>query len=289
MIYLLLSILTSTCIFIMFKLFAKNNVNIIQAIVVNYTVCVIVGLIVQGDFPSINEIVYNQWFTHALMIGGLFISVFYLTALTVKYSGVAVASIANKLSLIIPVIAAYFLYQDAFTILKIAGIIVAILSVIFAAYKQESEHHKHNFQYYFYPALVLLGGGVIDTFSKWNQEYFLKDTEFDLFLIFVFGTAAAIGWIILSYRYFYLKEKLSIKSLGYGIALGIPNYGSMAFLLAALNVEGWESSVVFPINNIAVVAASCLIAAFVFKEKLTKTNIVGIFLAIVAILLIIEN
>lgn len=289
MIYLLLSIFTSTCIFIMFKLIAKNQVNILQAIVVNYTVCVIIGLFVQGNFPSINEIIYNQWFTHALMIGGLFISVFYLTALTVKYSGVAVASIANKLSLIIPVIAAYFLYQDNFTLLKILGIIIALLAVVLAAYKKESEHHKHNFQYYFYPALVLLGGGVIDTFTKWNEEYFLKDTEFDLFLIFVFGTAAAIGWIILSYRYFYLKEKLNVKSLGHGIALGIPNYGSMAFLLAALNVEGWQSSVVFPINNIAVVAASCLIATFVFKEKLTKTNIVGIFLAIVAILLIIDN
>ncbi len=273
----------------MFKLVAKNQVNIIQTIVVNYTICVIIGLFVQGSFPSLNDIIYNQWFTHALMIGGLFISVFYLTALTVKYSGVAVASIANKLSLIIPVIASYFLYQDTFTWVKILGIILALLAVVLAAYKQESEHHKHNFNYYFFPALVLLGGGVIDTFTKWNEEYFLKDTEFDLFLIFVFGTAAAVGWVILSYRYFYLKEKLSVKSLGYGIALGIPNYGSMAFLLAALNVEGWESSVVFPINNIAVVAASCLIAAFVFKEKLTKTNIVGIFLAIVAIVLIIDN
>jgi len=289
MIYLLLSIFTSTCIFIMFKLIAKNQANILQAIVVNYTVCVVMGLFVQGNFPPVSGIIYNDWFTHALMIGGLFISVFYITALTVKYSGVAVASIANKLSLIIPVIAAYFLYQDDFTISKILGIIIALLAVVFAAYKKESENHKHNFQYYFYPALVLLGGGVIDTFTKWNQEFFLKDTEFDLFLIFVFGTAAAIGWIILSYRYFYLKEKLNIKSIGYGIALGIPNYGSMAFLLAALNVEGWESSVVFPINNIAVVAASCLVAAIVFKEKLTKTNLIGILLAIIAILLIIDN
>ena len=289
MIYLLLSIFTSTCIFIMFKLIAKNQVNIMQAIVVNYTVCVIMGLFVQGNFPPINEIIYNDWFTNALMIGGLFISVFYITALTVKFSGVAVASIANKLSLIIPVIAAYFLYQDNFTLLKILGIIIALLAVVFAAYKKESEHHKHSFQYYFYPALVLLGGGVIDTFTKWNQEYFLKDTEFDLFLIFVFGTAAAIGWVILSYRYFYLKEKLNVKSLGYGIALGIPNYGSMAFLLAALNVEGWQSSVVFPINNIAIVAASCLIATFVFKEKLTKINLIGILLSIAAILMIMKS
>ena len=286
MIYLLLSILTSVCIFIMFKLFAKNNVNIIQGIVVNYTVCVIIGIVAQGAFPPMQDIIFNDWFTHALMIGGLFISVFYLTALTAKYSGIAVASIANKLSLIIPVIAAYFLYRDEFTVLKIAGIIVAMLAVIFAAYKEESEHHKHNFNYYFFPALVLIGGGVIDTFTKWNQEYFLKESEFDLFLIFVFGTAAVVGWLIVSYRYFFLKEKLSVKSLKYGVLLGIPNYGSMAFLLAALSVPGWESSMIFPVNNIAVVAVSCLLAAFVFKEKLSKVNIAGIFLAIAAILMI---
>ena len=99
MIYLLLSILTSTMIFVAFKLIAKNHVNILQAIVINYTICVIEGALVQKSFPPLAEILQSEWLLYAMGLGCLFISVFYLTALTVKYSGVAVASIASNCSL----------------------------------------------------------------------------------------------------------------------------------------------------------------------------------------------
>ncbi len=289
MIWLFLSILTSVMIFVAFKLIAKNNVPMLPAIVVNYTVCVIEGAIAQGSFPSASSIVTNTWFTHALMIGGLFISVFYLMGLTVKYAGLAVSSIANKLSLIIPVTAAYFLYDDPFTPLKIGGIAVAMVAVVFASYKKEESGKPHNFNYYFFPLLVLIGSGVIDTFTKWNQENFLDDTDFNLFLIFVFGTAAAIGWMVLFYRYIYLREKVTVKSIGYGLLLGIPNYGSLYFLIRTLDLPGWESSTVFPVNNIAIVAGTCLVAYFVFREKLLKVNVAGIILAMIAILMIMKS
>ncbi len=289
MIYLLLSILASICIFIVFKLIAKNSVPVFQSIVVNYTVCIIMGVLLQWHFPTIKEIVFAPWFSNALILGGLFISIFYITARTVKISGVAVTTIASKLSLVIPIIAAYFLYSDDFNALKILGIFLALIAVVFAAYRKKDDNESHQFIYFFFPALVLLGGGVVDTFVKWNQEFFLEDGQFNLFLIIAFGTAAVIGWIVLSYRYLDLNEKLNTKSLGYGILLGIPNYGSMAFLLAALNVDGWQSSMVFPVNNIAIVVCSCLIATFIFKEKLSKLNFIGIALGVFAILLIMQS
>ncbi|MBK9506889.1 MAG: DMT family transporter [Bacteroidetes bacterium] len=286
MIYLLLSILTSTMIFVAFKLVAKNHVNILQAIVINYTICVIEGALVQKTFPPLAEILQSEWLLYAMGLGCLFISVFYLTALTVKYSGVAVASIASKLSLIIPVIAAYFLYNETFTWLKIAGILVAMIAVVLAAYKEDTEHHKHNFNYYFFPLLVVFGSGIIDAFTKWNQENTLQESEFNLFLICVFGTAACIGWLILIVKYIHRRETFTLKSIGHGMLLGIPNYGTMYFLIAVLNLPGWHSSTVFPVNNIAIVVASCLVAMVVFKEKLSRINLLGITLSVAAILMI---
>lgn len=286
MLYLILSILTSTLIFVAFKLIAKNHINILQAIVVNYTVCVIEGAIAEKGLPSIASLMATSWFLNTLLLGGMFITVFYLTALTVKYSGVAVASIASKLSLIIPVIAAYFLYHDTFTPVKIIGIVIAMIAVVFAAYKEDTEHHKHNFNFYFFPLLVMLGSGLIDTYTKWNQAVNLTVPEFNLFLICVFGTAAAIGWVLLGAKLVLYKEKLSLKSVGHGILLGVPNYGTMYFLIHALNEPGWNSSTIFPVNNIAIVVASCFVAMAVFKEHLSKINILGIILALAAILMI---
>lgn len=286
MFYLLMSVFTSTLIFVAFKLIIKNQANILQAIVINYTVCVIVGMLVQNKFPSLNEIIERPWLINTFILGAMFITVFYLTALTVKYSGLAVASIASKLSLIIPVLAAYFLYDDVFSPIKIIGIIVAMIAVVLAAYKEDTEHHKHNFNFYFFPLLVLLGSGLIDTFTKWNQEQHLTEADFNLFLICVFGTAAVIGWSILLAKYVTKQESISGKTFRHGLLLGIPNYGTMYFLIAALNVPGWNSSTVFPVNNIAIVVASCLVAMVIFKEHLSKINLLGILLAVTAILMI---
>lgn len=289
MIYLLLSILTSVLIFVAFKLIAKNHIPVLQAIVVNYTVCVVVGMLADGGLPQLSGIISKPWFLNSVLLGGLFISIFYITAITVKHSGLAVASIANKLSLIIPVTASYFLFGDTFSVLKICGIAMAMLAVVFTVYKPETETHKHDFNYYFLPLLVLLGGGAIDTWTKWNQEHLLQEADFNCYLIIIFGTAACVGWLVVVYRYMRFSEHLKWRTVGHGLLLGIPNYGSLYFLIVALNVPGWKSSVVFPVNNIAVVAVSCLVAMVLFKEKLSGLNLAGIGLSMLAIFLIMQS
>ncbi len=284
MIFLILSIICSTFIFVVFKLIAKNNINILQAIVINYTVCVLTGIIAQNDIPSLSLLILRPWFINSIFMGILFITIFNITAFTVRVSGVAVTSIFNKLSLIIPVTVAYFLYDDDFSTFKIIGIIIAVIAIIFTTYKSEPHNFKRNFKYYFLPVIVLVGSGLIETFTKLNQYYFVQHDEFNLFLIAIFGSAAIIGWVLVIFRYFYYKEKIAVKSLGYGLLLGVPNYGSIYFLIVLLDLPNWDSSTVFPVNNISIVVATCLVAMFVFKERMNKINITGIGLAIIAIL-----
>ncbi len=287
MIYLLLSIFTSTLIFIAFKLIARNRVNTIQAIVVNYVVCVIEGSLVQRNFPPFKELINGDWLIPAVLLGSLFISVFYATAMTVKFGSMAMASIANKLSLIIPTTLAFFLYNDPVTISKIAGILVALVAVVLTSYQKGITPTGSNFKYFIFPALVLAGSGIIDASSKYCQESFVGDGELNLFLIAVFGTAGLMGCLILVYRKIRYQENLSIKSIGHGLLLGIPNYGTMYFLIAALNHPLWgNSSTFFPINNICIVLTTSFCGWLIFKEKLNRTNFFGILLAVISIGLI---
>ena len=78
---------------------------------------------------------------------------------------------------------------------------------------------------------------------------------------------------------------LSIKSIGWGIALGIPNYMCMYFLLKTLGAFT-EASIVLPINNIGIVMASTLTGVFVFKEHLSTFNKIGLMLAIASIVIL---
>ena len=82
------------------------------------------------------------------------------------------------------------------------------------------------------------------------------------------------------------KKRFQLKSIPFGILLGVVNYGSMYFLLLALRVENTESSTIFTINNIAILALSTLVGLVLFKENISKKNWIGIILAFIAILLV---
>jgi len=74
----------------------------------------------------------------------------------------------------------------------------------------------------------------------------------------------------------------------WGIALGISNYGSLYFIIRALNHQTnngntFDGSIVFGINNLGVIALSVLIGLLFFKEKLLKINWIGIIISFIAI------
>lgn len=71
-----------------------------------------------------------------------------------------------------------------------------------------------------------------------------------------------------------------------GIVLGIPNYYSIFFLIKALQNKNFESSELFTFNNVGVVILSTVVGVVLFKERLSKKNLIGVALAIIGIVLV---
>jgi uncharacterized membrane protein len=80
--------------------------------------------------------------------------------------------------------------------------------------------------------------------------------------------------------------KILPRSILGGIALGVPNFFSIYFLLRALQNEVLNSASVFTINNVAIVMFSTLLGILLFKEVLSTKNWVGITMAVLSILLV---
>jgi len=78
----------------------------------------------------------------------------------------------------------------------------------------------------------------------------------------------------------------SINTLLGGSLLGIVNYGSLYYLIAALNSSGFKSSVVFSMVNIGIVSLSLIFGLFIYKEKISKLNYLGIGLSFIAIIIL---
>ncbi len=263
-----------------FKLFNKYNINTLQAIVVNYiTACICGSLLYEGQIrPS--EIIQTDWFFAAIGLGFLFIAIFNVMALTAQKNGLSVASVASKMSVIIPVIFGIYVYNESIGSQKIIGIILALIAVYLTSVKQKDDAILT--QSIYLPIILFFGSGIIDT----SVNHFAPDDGIPIFSATIFGIAAIIGFVILGYRTIKHKEYFKLKSVPFGITLGIVNYCSIYFLLKALRVDGFESSSLFTINNVAIVAISTLIGLLLFKEKISSKNWIGILIALVSIILV---
>lgn len=285
MIYLLFCVLSSTLIFVVFKLFERFKINILQAITVNYITAFITGIIVYDQVVSISQLVNFNWFYYTLFLGILFIIIFFLMAITTQKGGLSVVSIATKMSMVIPILFGLFYYKEDAGALKIIGIILALIAVYFSSLKAKSSITVHK-KYLIYPVLVFMGSGIIDTSLKFLEDSFVAKNDVPLFSATIFLTAAIIGIIIIAVKSIRDGFKIEFKNIIAGVFLGIPNYFSIYFLLQALRSEGFESSDIFTLNNVAVVMLSTIIGILLFKEKLIPKNWIGIFLAILSILFI---
>ncbi|MGB7393762.1 MAG: EamA family transporter [Pricia sp.] len=341
MIYLALSVLSSSLIFVVFKLYPRFRVETLFAIIVNYVVACSTGLFFYEGGISLAEVPYKPWFWGTMALGILFIVVFNLMAATAQKVGVSVASVATKMSLAIPVLFGVVVYNEQLGPLKIVGIVLALAAVYFASVKKKKpnalppisvqkpvgspqlkepanpeeairldgattssvpagsgKRKKSQKQAdspksltvskwaLLLPLSVFLGSGIIDTGIKFFQEYHIEQDDYPIFSASIFATAAVTGILFILIKSFKKPLKISFRNILGGIALGIPNYFSIYFLLRALQHDSLNSASVFTINNVAIVMFSTLLGIVLFKEQVSAKNWAGIGLAVTSIVLV---
>jgi drug/metabolite transporter (DMT)-like permease len=284
LIYLLLSIVASTCIFIIFKLFDKYKINTLQAIVVNYFIACLFGLWMYDKPIVIGDIIESKWIYGAIGLGFLFIAIFNVMALTAQRKGLSVASVASKMSVIIPVIFGIYVYNEGVGVQKVVGILLALVSVYLSSIKSKTINNPTKGLWL--PILLFFGSGVIDTSIKYIETTYLPENSIPIFSASIFAFAFIIGSSILIVKAIQEPFKFPVKSVIGGMILGVVNYFSIYYLLKALNNESLESSTLFTVNNVAIVMVSTLLGLLFFKENISKINWMGIILAIISIVIV---
>ena len=191
MIYLLLSIVFNAVLFVIIKLFARFNIDALQALVVNYFVAFLVGLFFLDNSLAPKEIISHDWFKGSILLGFVFISTFYATTLTSQRNGLSVASVASKMSVIIPITLGVILYNESLGFVKIIGILLALIAVYFTSKKETGEVQQAN--NLLFPVLVFLGAGTIDASLKYLQTYHVPANQIGLFSTVTFFCAFSVG------------------------------------------------------------------------------------------------
>lgn len=289
MIYLLLAVACSVLLGFIFKLFPRFGVDGFQAIVVNYFTCVACGWLHIGRFPLSTENAGAPWMPYALVLGFVFISGFNGAALTVRYFGVTVSQIMQRMSILLTVPFAILAYGESASWGKIVGVALALASIVLVNWPQKSIENKQVAQksrlLLLIPLATWLLAAVIEILFIRVQKEGLTNPNDPTFITTIFGTAGVVGLALCIFGWLTKRLTFSWKNAIAGVALGIPNYGSMFFLLMALG-SGLEGSILFPVLNVAIIFATTVGAVWLFHERLSRLNWFGIALALAAIGLI---
>jgi drug/metabolite transporter (DMT)-like permease len=283
--YLILSILISTLFGISFKIIAVNNIKSFQAIVINYLVAGSLGFITTTSDVTPLTIFEQKWTWLAIGLGIVFVSSLFVIAETTARSGISVAQVSNRMAVVIPISIAMLYYGDALTVYKIAGIILAVISVYLVSHKEETGTVKQKL-WWLFPLVIFICSGIIDSAINYGQRFLLSENDFDAFLSTIFMTAFVFGFLALLYQLCIQKQEFQAKAIPAGLVLGAINFGTMYFIVKALNANILEPSALFPVNNLSILTLSTIISVLVFKEKLSGKNWLGIGLSLLAIFIL---
>jgi drug/metabolite transporter (DMT)-like permease len=294
MLLLLLSALCSATLMLVFKAFEKWGVNVWQGVTFNYIVCVITGSIVfitKVYSPESASSGSLEWLYPSGILGILFFTGFSLSGFSTQKAGVTITTLAAKMSLIMPVLFnVLFVPGNNLSLLAYTGIALTFPALWLASAKKEDKGSKNLQQAgiagILFPVLVFISGGIVDTTINWSNGGLKGEQQQALFSIASFGAAAVAGIIVLIFRMIRTGERIHWRSLAGGVALGVPNYFSIYLLLQALSAFDNNGAWLFPLYNILIILTASAASVWLFREKLTRTNLIGMALAMVALTLL---
>ena len=307
MLFLTLSVALSVLLLLNFRLFPRYEINTFQAIVFNYPVCFLTGWLLLPSGQSFSIDFAQTWTWLALGLGVGFILTFLLSGASTQRMGITATSLANNLSLVIPVCFSLFVFSagtkagNGFDALNYLGLVLAVVAVGLSTYKGEKRGRsavaegegrvpvkpRRPGAGVLLPVAVFIGYGATNTLINYmNLRYIPSaDKTVQITLTMVVGAIAA-GLLMLAVRLVQGKETVQPRSLIGAVTLGIPNFLSFYTLLLALSAFGGNGAFIYPLYNIGVILLAALMAALFFHERLSIVNKIGLGLAVLAIGLI---
>ena len=272
--YLILSIICSVAVSILLKISKKQGISINQAVAVNYPVAAVSAFaLFKPNFSNNLNILLAQW-QILLSLGILLPSIFIIMGKSVKRTGIAKSDVAQRLSLFLPIIASFLIFGEKFFIGKILAVVLAIFSLMALVYKPKNKtKSRGEFLILF---AVWFGYGIIDILFKQLSKN-IAMTATNLVIIFVFS--ALILFTYLTIR----KTKWNILSIFDGVILGCLNFGNIYFYFRAHQTYNNNPTLIFVAMNLGVIIIGTIVGTVAFKEKIHTINVIGIVLAIIAI------
>jgi drug/metabolite transporter (DMT)-like permease len=282
MIYVLLSVVCSVLVSVLLKLARRFEVDVGQAIAWNYVVAgALTALMLQPSLATLRE-PGAPWLA-LIGLGILLPTIFLALAASVRHAGIVRSDAAQRLSLLLSLLAAFALFGEQFTAFKALGIALGLLALLSMVWRSGRVAAERGAAGWLYPLLVFGGFGVIDILFKRVAQ---AGVPLGASLQAMFALALLVAFALQLWRRLQGRSHFTAHSALAGVALGLANFGNILFYLRGHQALPQHPALVFASMNIGVVALGALVGMLVFRERLSRLNLAGVVLALVAIVLI---
>lgn len=282
MLYVLISVICSVTVSVVIKLAKQRGIQHLHLIVWNYPVAALATLLFLKPGATtvpLSALPWGLYLSLALLLPLIFLCIAY----AIQYSGIVKTEIAQRLSLFIPLLAAFFIFHESIGVFKLAGIAVGIAAILCSIGWKKGGIAKSKGALG-YAVMVFFGMGIIDILFKKVALYRQVPYTYSMLLIFIL--AIVVAFLLLTYRIAIKKERIQFKSVIWGILLGLFNFGNILFYMKAHQALSNSPSVVFTGMNIGVILLGAIVGVGFFGERLTRLNKIGLLLAVISVLII---
>ena len=276
---LIIAVLCSVAVSVLLKVARKRHIEIQQAIAFNYIVALSLSwFLLKPDFKGLE---FTDFITQSentpifLALGILLPSVFIIMSKAVEFAGIVRSDAAQRLSLFLPILAAFLIFHETLSQSKVVGIVLAFVG-LFCLLIKPNQQSAVAFRGILGLVGVWFGYGIIDILFKQVAK---SGGAFPTTLFIAFSLAACIMFIYLLFK----RTQWNVASFVGGIILGVLNFFNILFYIKAHQSFGSNPTLVFAGMNIGVICLGTITGALIFKEKISKINWLGIVFSLCAI------
>lgn len=277
---ILYSAVCSVLVSVLLKLAPRHRLDVAQLVTWNYLAAsALCAWVLQPPLASLQapDAPWVAMLGLALVLPALFL----VLAASVKVTGIVRTDVAQRLSLLLSLLAAFTLFGERVDGTRLLGLGLGLLAV--AGIIRRPERGPADRRGWGLLLAVWAGFAVVDVLLKRIAQAGTPSLA-SLQVAFALAFVLMLGWQLL--RHWRHDTRLDARHFAVGLLLGTLNFGNIVFYVRAHQALPDHPSVVFAAMNIGVVVLGTLVGALGFGEQTSRWNRLAIGLAIIAIALI---
>lgn len=201
--------------------------------------------------------------------------------LAISTGSLSLTSLFTQYSLLIPTVYGLLFLGESASAFLLLGIVLLLISVIFVNFESKGEKKQITLKWLVLVFLAFVGNGSCSAIQKVQQINFNGLYKNELMIVAL--SIVTLSLFIISL----LAERKSItfnikKGCMLFLIAGLAN-GLVNFLVLVLSSK-MPASVMFPVISAGGIVTTALVSIFVYKERLSKYQTIGLILGTISII-----